>query len=89
MQFPIVVEKYSDANWFLILMVQNELLVMFSLWVKVHYHATKQTIILQSTMEAKIIALDIDTAEAEFLTKLYIWFTNFKWAYTSYFNALW
>jgi len=56
---------------FLILMKQNRQVVVFTLvGGAVSWKSTEQTIISHSSMEAKIIALDTTTSEAEFLKNL-------------------
>jgi hypothetical protein len=70
--FPAVLEGYNDANWISDL---NELYAtsgyVFTLGgAAVSWRSCKQTILMRSTMEAELTALDTATVEADWLHEL-------------------
>jgi hypothetical protein len=70
--YPAVLEGYSDANWFSDV---DELYAMsgyvFTLGgATVSWRSCKQTILMRSTMEAELTALDTATVEADWLREL-------------------
>jgi hypothetical protein len=70
--FPIVLEEYSDANWISDL---DELYAtsgyVFTLGgAAISWRSCKQTILMRSTMEVELIALDTATVEADWLCEL-------------------
>jgi hypothetical protein len=70
--FPVVLEGYTDANW---ISDVDELYAIsgyvFTLGSgAVSWRSCKQTILMRSTMEAELIALDTATVEADWLCEL-------------------
>ncbi|KAI5322565.1 hypothetical protein L3X38_031637 [Prunus dulcis] len=70
--FPNMVEGYSDANW----ITDNETVKSTSGYIfllggaAILWGSKKQTIISRSSMESKLIALDITCTEAEWIKSL-------------------
>jgi hypothetical protein len=70
--FPVVLEGYTDANW----ISDVDELYAISGYVftlgggAVSWRSCKQTILMRSTMEAELIALDTATVEANWLCEL-------------------
>jgi hypothetical protein len=69
---PAMLERYSDSNWISdIDQIYATSGYMFTLGSgAVSWRPCKQTILIKSTMEAELIALDIASAEAEWLHEL-------------------
>jgi hypothetical protein len=69
---PAMLERYSDLNWISdIDQIYATSGYMFTLGSgAVSWRPCKQTILIKSTMEAELIALDIASAEAEWLREL-------------------
>jgi hypothetical protein len=70
--YPVVLEGYSDANW---IFDVDELYAtsgyVFTLGgAAVSWRSCKQTILMRSTMEAELAALDTATVEADWLREL-------------------
>ena len=70
--YPRVLEGYCDANW---IFVDDELYAMSGYAFllgggAVSWKSCKQTILMKSTMEAELTALDTASAEAEWLREL-------------------
>jgi hypothetical protein len=66
-RYPVVLEGYSDANW---ISEMNEMYAMsgyvFTLGgATVSWRSCKQTILMRSTMEAELLALDTATIEVD------------------------
>jgi hypothetical protein len=71
-EYPAVLEGYSDANW---IFDVDELYAtsgyVFTLGgAAVSWRSCKQTILMRSTMEAELAALDTATVEADWLREL-------------------
>jgi hypothetical protein len=66
-RYPAVLEGYSDANW---ISEMDEMYAMsgyvFTLGgATISWRSCKQTILMRSTMEAELLALDTATIEAD------------------------
>jgi hypothetical protein len=66
-RYPVVLEGYSDANW---ISEMDEMYAMsgyvFTLGgATISWRSCKQTILMRSTMEAELLALDTATIEAD------------------------